>query len=286
MGMEGADLTQEVRTILIEPAKTVRHFSGDGEPPRAQEFAEQVRRAWASMPTNTTPNRKLDVIFENIGSTIKAELRCAEQDVRSDPDKTLDLILAVFGERRTPMHLRQLMEKERQLVGESVRDFSNRLMGLFANLQNRQKALNQPKSPESDLTEQFVTALADITLTRTLREKRKAKPEMTFREARQSAIDWCDDGLGQESNLVAAVAASRSESLELREMLAEQTAALKEMSQAVSLLLSTATTTLQPPRPATANPPRDIVCWNCRKTGHIQRLCPEAKAAGNAPPRL
>lgn len=273
MAEQGVDqgLAQEIRTILIESPKTIRHFSGDGEPARAQEFAEQVRRAWASLPVNTTAAKKLDIIFENVGSNIKAELRCAEPDVRADPEKLLNLILAVFGERRTPMQLRQLMEQQRQLVGESVRDFSNRMMGHFVSLQNRQKALDLPKAPESDLTEHLVTALSDITLTRTLREKRKLAPGLTFREIRQIAIDWFDDGLSQESNIVAAVAATKSETQELRELVTKQTEVLTSLLEKFSNLA--------------AQQPREILCWNCNKAGHLQRRCPESTSSGNAPPR-
>ncbi|GFO26978.1 hypothetical protein PoB_005348300 [Plakobranchus ocellatus] len=83
------------QVVVIERERRITRFYGD-DPAAALEFEEEIRRAWATMPAPNHQHR-LDILFSNIGPTVRAELRCHPQDVQRDPEKALGVILEVFG---------------------------------------------------------------------------------------------------------------------------------------------------------------------------------------------
>ena len=88
-------------TIYIERERQIRTFHGDGDPSKAVEFEEEVRRAWSSLPTEDK-DKRLDVILRNVGPAVKAEISCQSNAVQKDPEALLDAIASIFGEKRSP----------------------------------------------------------------------------------------------------------------------------------------------------------------------------------------
>ena len=274
-----AAVTHDVRTLLVETPKTVRFFAGDGDPSRAQDFCEQVRRAWSSLPTNASNARKLDIIYENIGPAVRSELRCADVSAMDNPEEVLKVILSVFGERRSPFQLQQLLSHQKQLNGESVREYSNRLMGHFTALQNRQRTLNMPLQSEDFLLQTFLLTLSDVSLTRMLRREVKDNPGLTFRDVRKIAIEYLDDGLTARPEadpaIVSAVAAAQAETQMLRELLAQQTKMMEGMMEKLNALSTAPAPVERPPAPHDRR--RQIICWSCKQVGHIANRCPNSR---------
>ena len=60
--------------VVLTREVDIRKFYGD-DSTRAQEFEEDIRRAWDAQPTLSS-RRRLDLILSNVGLKVKAEVRC------------------------------------------------------------------------------------------------------------------------------------------------------------------------------------------------------------------
>ena len=156
-----------------------------------EEWQEEVRWAWRSQRLDK--QEKLELIHQNIGPLVKAELRAASEKVRNSPSKVLDLISREFGEVRSPTELYLAFLNIRQEIGESARLYANRLLSAFDRLQKRQSALKDRPADEKVLVQQYVRTVRDPVLASTLREKLHQKPNVEFRELRETAIRWSND---------------------------------------------------------------------------------------------
>ena len=303
-GQAGAPLT-----VMLARESKISRFMGHGEEAsRAGLFQEQVRRAWNNTPGITTA-QKLDVILDNIGPNVRSEVKCLPAADRDDPEKLLSNIISIFGERRSPAQLWDVLRSCRQYPGEPVRSYSHRLMEAFDALQQRQVALGLTKEPDHTLLDQLVEGVQDATLSRYLAERRETDGQLSFIELRKIALRWARDEqpsthtpttstpavvAGQTvvpattADVMAPFVEAMRQVLESNQRFAEQM--LRNQQQMVDMLR-------QRPAPRPPQPPaplpnrrgrqlnhqgRDDTCWSCHKLGHYARECPD-KAQGNGP---
>ena len=85
--------------IVLTREIKIRKFFGTEEEYAAEEFEEEMRRGWATQP-GLSNWRKLDLILAHVGPVVRAELRCQEDSVQSDPEKALQALVTIFGEKR------------------------------------------------------------------------------------------------------------------------------------------------------------------------------------------
>ena len=114
--------------------------TGDGR--TAEEFAASIRRCWSGQ--HLSKAGRLDVLYHNLGPLVKDELRCQSPAVQEDPDKALEKIVEIFGERRTTSELAQVLQTIRQESGERCRNYSHRCQRAFLVLRHRQEVLRRP----------------------------------------------------------------------------------------------------------------------------------------------
>ena len=258
--------TPTLQYVMVQPERTIRRFYGTGEADLADEFVSEVKRTWALYPRQTDA-WKYDTIVSNVGPVVKAEL-AVHDEVHGKPQETLEKILEVFGERRSPQRLTQIFYSLQQRNGESIRDYSHRVLSSFTSLTARQKAVKHEEAKQIVLKEHFVESLQDRVLTCTLRQHLKDNPDTTFRDLRDRAIQWCGDEAVASASHVGA--SQPDDSMALR---------MKSLEDMVMKLTSKIDDLQRPNPPYQSNQsnrnrggPR--LCYGCNKPGHYKRDCP------------
>ena len=175
--------------VIISRPVEVRKFYGDSDDTAVlQEFECQIKRAYEEL-NNPTNERKINLIIDNVGPEVRAEIRCLDPNLALDPEVVLQRIRSVFGEKRSPSRLLQVLLNIRQEEGESIRKYSYRLNEAYDGLIRRQASLGEASTPCAILRDHFVSGLRDLTLRSYMRE-RMHQVRMDFREVREIAIRW------------------------------------------------------------------------------------------------
>ena len=284
---------------------------GHGEEPnKAELFREQIHRSWSNTP-GITDLQRIDIINENIGPDVRSEIKCLPIADRQDPRRLLDAIVGIFGERRTPAQLRDVLRGTRQYPGEAVRLFSHRIMAAFDALQKRQTTLKVTVEPDSALLEQFIDGLQDPTLSRYLSERKEDTPNIDFVELRKIAIRWSRDeqpsslastpatvaAIGGQTAITPTNTVTTSDVIAplvnlMKEMMTQQQAFLVEQQRVLTSMVSNQQRALQPQPLVPTNsrrgaPPRrpegqqNDLCYHCNRSGHFAKHCPRRQGNGN-----
>ena len=287
--------------VMIQREATITKFMGYGEEPaKVETFVREVRRAWTISPTMTEEMR-LDLIKDNAGPIVRDEIRCMREGQTAD--EVLKELQRVFGERRSPIQLRDALRSTRQRRGETIRLFTHRLKAAHAALIARQKVLSQTEDDEASLVQQLIDGLQCPTLSRYLQEQQK-EHDLGFRELRDIAIRWArdedpaaaatgdaaavqsvtpqvaaDERLDrQEKMLTDVMAVQREQATQLSNLtsaLAGQSSQISDLTSAVKEL---AVGTGRPDRRVKERPGYNAagqrVCFRCQSTDHVVAACP------------
>ena len=287
--------------VMIQREATITRFMGYGEEPaKVETFVREVRRAWTISPTMTEEMR-LDLIKDNAGPIVRDEIRCMREGQTAD--EVLKELQRVFGERRSPIQLRDALRSTRQRRGETIRLFTHRLKAAHAALIARQKVLSQTEDDEASLVQQLIDGLQCPTLSRYLQEQQK-EHDLGFRELRDIAIRWArdedpaaaatgdaaavqsvtpqvaaDERLDrQEKMLTDVMAVQREQATQLSNLtsaLAGQSSQISDLTSAVKEL---AVGTGRPDRRVKERPGYNAagqrVCFRCQSTDHVVAACP------------
>ena len=287
--------------VMIQREATITRFMGYGEEPaKVETFVREVRRAWTMSPTMTEEMR-LDLIKDNAGPIVRDEIRCMREGQTAE--EVLKELQRVFGERRSPIQLRDALRSTRQRRGETIRLFTHRLKAAHAALIARQKVLSQTEDDEASLVQQLIDGLQCPTLSRYLQEQQK-EHDLGFRELRDIAIRWArdedpaaaatgdaaavqsvtpqvaaDERLDrQEKMLTDVMAVQREQATQLSNLtsaLAGQSSQISDLTSAVKEL---AVGTGRPDRRVKERPGYNAagqrVCFRCQSTDHVVAACP------------
>ena len=287
--------------VILQREVKISKLMGYGEEPaKVETFVREVRRAW-TMSTTMTEEMRLDLIKDNAGPIVRDEIRCMREGQTAD--EVLKELQRVFGERRSPIQLRDALRSTRQRRGETIRLFTHRLKAAHAALIARQKVLSQTEDDEASLVQQLIDGLQCPTLSRYLQEQQK-EHDLGFRELRDIAIRWArdedpaaaatgdaaavqsvtpqvaaDERLDrQEKMLTDVMAVQREQATQLSNLtsaLAGQSSQISDLTSAVKEL---AVGTGRPDRRVKERPGYNAagqrVCFRCQSTDHVVAACP------------
>ena len=287
--------------VILQREVKISKLMGYGEEPaKVETFVREVRRAW-TMSTTMTEEMRLDLIKDNAGPIVRDEIRCMREGQTAE--EVLKELQRVFGERRSPIQLRDALRSTRQRRGETIRLFTHRLKAAHAALIARQKVLSQTEDDEASLVQQLIDGLQCPTLSRYLQEQQK-EHDLGFRELRDIAIRWArdedpaaaatgdaaavqsvtpqvaaDERLDrQEKMLTDVMAVQREQATQLSNLtsaLAGQSSQISDLTSAVKEL---AVGTGRPDRRVKERPGYNAagqrVCFRCQSTDHVVAACP------------
>ena len=287
--------------VILQREVKISKLMGYGEEPaKVETFVREVRRAW-TMSTTMTEEMRLDLIKDNAGPIVRDEIRCMREGQTAE--EVLKELQRVFGERRSPIQLRDALRSTRQRRGETIRLFTHRLKAAHAALIARQKVLSQTEDDEASLVQQLIDGLQCPTLSRYLQEQQK-EHDLGFRGLRDIAIRWArdedpaaaatgdaaavqsvtpqvaaDERLDrQEKMLTDVMAVQREQATQLSNLtsaLAGQSSQISDLTSAVKEL---AVGTGRPDRRVKEWPGYNAagqrVCFRCQSTDHVVAACP------------
>ena len=297
--------------VILQREVKISKLMGYGEEPaKVETFVREVRRAW-TMSTTMTEEMRLDLIKDNAGPIVRDEIRCMREGQTAE--EVLKELQRVFGERRSPIQLRDALRSTRQRRGETIRLFTHRLKAAHAALIARQKVLSQTEDDEASLVQQLIDGLQCPTLSRYLQEQQK-EHDLGFRGLRDIAIRWArdedpaaaatgdaaavqsvtpqvaaDERLDrQEKMLTDVIAVQREQATQLSNLtsaLAGQSSQISDLTSAVKEL---AVGTGRPDRRVKERPGYNAagqrVCFRCQSTDHVVAACPRPdRRMGNFP---
>ena len=286
VGEQARPEAPEVRQLVyVEREAVVSRFHGEpDEPWRVEEWADELRRAWASIPAQQK-QRRLDLLLKSVGRRVRQEIQCLEADQHNDPDAILLHLREVYGERRSLNQLTGAFFEIRQRVSETTMCFSHRLHEAFTSVRSRQESTLDSET----LKRQFVEGLRDRTLARVLA---RDVQRLNFNELKKEAMKWCVEedtspamaAALQYRNVAPAVPASIPPPSPTPPPAQSELAALAESLTALSTAMTAGFKTLQDQLAAGQsrpgfNPDGKRLCYSCGKPGHFAREC--KKKSGN-----
>jgi hypothetical protein len=280
-------LDEKQTHIVVLPREShINKFYGDGDPALTNRFSEEVKAAWASR--HMSPEERLRLLMGSIGETVRAEVKCHDKTIQSDPDKVLDLIMETFGERRSGSQLLSGFVGLKQRMAESVMEYSHRMNRAFDSVKG--------KTPDIDvrlLRDHFIEGLATPILRRELKEEVHKDPQLTFLQVRNSAIRRSEDEDQSNCSVDKVSVPEQKQSPPtgtgtVETMMAQLLAHLDKVDQRLERLESRSTAENQEkngtkqrqvgrPRPAgpslrwTAD--GRPICLSCSQPGHMARYC-------------
>jgi len=299
-----------VPVILQREVKISKLMGYGEEPAKVETFVREVSRAW-TMSTTMTEEMRLDLIKDNAGPIVRDEIRCMREGQTAE--EVLKELQRVFGERRSPIQLRDALRSTRQRRGETIRLFTHRLKAAHAALIARQKVLSQTEDDEASLVQQLIDGLQCPTLSRYLQEQQK-EHDLGFRGLRDIAIRWArdedptaaatgdaaavqsitpqvaaDERLDrQEKMLTDVMAVQREQATQLSNLTSALAGRSSQISDLTSAVKELAVGTGRPDRRVKERPGYNAagqrVCFRCQSTDHVVAACPRPdRRMGNFP---
>ena len=198
-----------------------------------------------------------------------------------DPVVVLNGIVKVFGERRSPVQLRDVLQGVRQYHGEQVRLYSHRVKAAFTALTARQKVLGVYMRSLHWWSSSFVDSSAPPYLATSMRNGRPPTFKTSWDSGRSPSaglVTRCHLWLSLSPQLLLC-RQSRFRLDRLERIVGEQ------WKQLYNLTLSHSTVTAQKkPYRSGYDKSGRRVCYRCKSTEHMVADCPVAPLPGNFQP--
>ena len=297
-----AEARPAVRQLYVPKERKVRPFSGREGELTVTEFITDMESLFRARAM--TDDEQCDFITSHLEGDARREIRYRSTAELTTPRRLMNVLLDVFGEKRSVSQLQELFYLRKQAEGETIRKYSGALQELMeALLLKEAHAVNQP---DRVLAEHFAEGLRDRVLRREVKQQLRRTPGRLFADVREEAIQWSEEeeerppGSRRQAvnsrELVATSAEQGNHQFDERVISSEDTlqrvlAALEHQQQVIGGLVdrvdrmegavagdSRGRQTRQ--RPTQGRQPLRFtddgvpICYRCDQTGHIGRECP------------
>lgn len=297
------------QVLYVPRERKIRSFSGKDGELTVQEFVEDIESLFRAREMSN--DEKCDLIVSHLEGDARHEIRYWPKEDARTPRRVLEILLEVFGEKRSVSQLQELFYLRKQLEGESIRSFAAALQGLLETL--TRKDSRSVNDPDRVLAEHFAEGLKDRVLRREVKQQLRLRPDMAFVELREEAIMWSEEEERPPAvrrhvagnRELAATSTNTTESashsaLSTNEInteatnstiqkvlstLEDQTRVLGALSERVRKMEEAANSTSKGRQSAAAQRSRQAqrslqftedgraICYKCGKVGHLGRQC-------------
>ena len=137
--------TRPVSQLLYVPReRKIRSFSGHEGDLGVQEFVADIQSLFRAR--SMSPEEQCDLILSHLEGSARHEVRYRPGEAtRSPPQCILDILLDVFGEKRSVSQLQEQFYLRKQLDGETIRSYSAVLLELLEVLTRKvPRSVNDP----------------------------------------------------------------------------------------------------------------------------------------------
>ncbi|XP_055860991.1 uncharacterized protein LOC129921847 [Biomphalaria glabrata] len=187
--LEALKLACQRPHYIIEPARKIRHFSGEGRNDEVsiEDFVRGIRDLWELRPY-LSPQEKTATIIANISGPARVEVDLQPPHIRSNPEALLDALTSAF-EVIIPVREAEiafLMSQQRR--SESLLEFSHRLFKEFTTAIRQEKREGIDCFKEERLRDQYAYGVRDPELRRELFRFIVQHPQISFQSLRNYAF--------------------------------------------------------------------------------------------------
>ena len=149
--------TRPVSQLLYVPReRKIRPFSGHEGDLGVQEFVADIQSLFRARAMS--PEEQCDLIISHLEGSARHEVRYRPAEVTRSPQRILDILLDVFGEKRSVSQLQEQFYMRKQLDGETIRAYSAVLLELLEVL--TRKDPRSVNDPDRVLAEHFAEGVA------------------------------------------------------------------------------------------------------------------------------
>ena len=288
-------------------------FAGErkGTDPNIEDWIKEVRRALVGQPY--TAAEQAQWVCALLDGEAKREVTFSLDTDTTSVEAIFSVLLEHFGCDQNYVAIQRQFFHRRQGSTESIREFTQALVALLEQLQ--QKDSRVVPLPDMVLRDTFIENIYNTRLHQELTQVLRAHPDRTFREIRDTALQWerrqaalsaarpsttsKTPTIQAQAHVVTADSqATQATSTELQEC----REALRRQQQQLDLILQRLATPPPPHRPLPLlpiprAPPRrpplpfqadgTPICLRCHEPGHLARHCPQldSRPSPARPPR-
>ena len=182
--------TRPVSQLLyVLRERKIRSFSGQVGDLGVQEFVADIQSLFRAR--SMSPEEQCDLILSHLEGSARHEVRYRPGEATRSPQRILDILLDVFGEKRSVSQLQEQFYLRKQLDGETIRSYSAVLLELLEVL--TRKDPRSVNDPDRVLAEHFAEGSRDRILRREIKQQLRQRPDIPFIDLREEAIRWSEE---------------------------------------------------------------------------------------------
>ncbi|ESO96080.1 hypothetical protein LOTGIDRAFT_160067 [Lottia gigantea] len=241
------------RTREPKKFKGILKTSGDLT---VHEWIEDIQEYVSTL--NLTGEDEARFIYSHLEGDAKEEVKLRK--AKGNASLIYDAIRSTFSETHSTSHLLKLFYERTQKKDESIREFSYALRQLMERIQRK-----EPNKIEFEITirDHFADGLYDAHLRKELKRQIRDNPSLSFIDIRKFALDWTEEESKPKEKVNTSatseeVVTTNTQMDELRKLIQTQQGQIDKLQNLLT-------------RRSTGK------CFECNRTGHIRRNCPDLK---------
>lgn len=266
-----------MKRMYISHDRRLERFKDKPQKPGESSVTEWVADVKGQIASrNLPPEDQPAFILDHLAGKARREIVGRGKDAMKSAEAIFQVLLKVFGEGESLALLQQRFFSYKQREDEDLLTCSLELVDLYDRITDLDPSFKACR--EGNLKGRLAESTRDEGLRRELRRLNLEKPDLTFFEARDQALEWY--GKGTKGRPRGAVSEEVTTEGTLTELLKEQSKQIMAQQEQIKQLLE-AVSKLETRPPKKYSGPRR--CFNCGSPDHLKRDCPEETKRGEGP---